>query len=167
MTPDFAQQMQILETTPVQPLGHRLLWEAAIQIGPRIELGRGPHGNRRRIDILGGSFRGGPEFPNLSGRVLAGGADRQLDRLDGTRELDALYDIEIEDGTILTLRNRVIIDDHSSPQRYAISNISVVAPEGPWAWLSRRIIVGTLQSQRPTYDAVVIRAFEVCYGETV
>ena len=78
----------------------------------------------------------------------------------GARELDALYDLELEDGTVLTLRNRVIIDDRPGAPRYALSHISVDAPEGPWAWLSRRIIVGTLHSKRPRHDAVVIRAFE-------
>ncbi|WP_353474221.1 DUF3237 family protein [Salipiger sp. H15] len=151
----------VLDRTPVFTLGHRMLWEAVIEIGPRIELGRGPHGNRRRIDILGGCVRGGVEVPGLRGRVLAGGSDRQLDRQDGARELDALYDIEIDDGTVLTLRNRVIIDERPERGRYAMSHIEVQAPEGPWSWLSRRIIVGTLQSQRPTLDAVVIRAFEI------
>ena len=160
MIPDPSEHRAILDATPIEPPRCRLLWEALIQIGPRVELGRGPHGNRRRIDILGGSFRGGPGLPDLRGRVLPGGADRQLDRQDGARELDALYDLELEDGTVLTLRNRVIIDERPGAPRYALSHISVDAPKGPWAWLSRRIIVGTLHSKRPRHDAVVIRAFE-------
>jgi len=160
MIPAQFEHPVILDGTPVETPGCRLLWEALIEIGPRVELGRGPLGNRRRIDILGGSFRGGADFPQLRGRVLSGGADRQLDRLDGARELDALYDLELVDGTVLTLRNRVVIDERPGAPRYALSHISVEAPEGPWAWLSRRIIIGTLQSQRPQHDAVVIRAFE-------
>lgn len=161
MMPDRSHHETILDANPVQHIGHRLLWEALVLIGPRVELGRGPHGSRRRIDILGGSFRGGADFPGLAGRVLSGGSDRQLDRSDGARELDALYDIEVADGTVMTIRNRVIIDDNARGGRYALSHIWVEAPEGPWEWLSKRVILGTLQSQRPRQDAVVIRAFEM------
>ncbi|MBT9382967.1 DUF3237 family protein [Pseudooceanicola sp. CBS1P-1] len=158
MTPTLAQMLEgVPETRP----GCRLLWEAGIRIGPRIELGQGPYGARRRIDILGGAFRGGPGLEDLHGRVLPGGADRQLDRPDGVRELDALYDIEVPEGTVLTLRNRVLIDERPGMARYALSHVSVLAPERPWAWLSRRIIVGTLTPRRPAFDAVVIRTFEV------
>ncbi len=72
------------------------LYAAVVDIGPRRSLGKSPLGERFIIDSLGGTFEG----PRLRGRVLAGGADRQLVRL--------------------------------------------TAPDGPHAWLNRRIFVGTL-----------------------
>jgi hypothetical protein len=46
-----------------------------------------------------------------------------------------------------------------SSVRYAISRVSVQAPQGPHAWLSRRLFVGTLQTLRPERKAVVVRAY--------
>lgn len=153
--------MELLATLPLPSLTTRLLWEAIVDIGPRVDLGTGPLGPRGIIPILGGDFRGGPGFEALTGIVLPGGADRQQARPDGARELDALYEMQLHDGAILTLRNRVVIDETGPGPRYALSRIEVTAPAGPWAWLSRRIILGTLQPARPTREAVVIRAWLV------
>lgn len=89
-----------------------------------------------------------------------GGADRQLLRIDGVKELDALYELRIHDGTVLAVQNRVLIDESTSP-RYARSVISVTVPEGAWAWLNRRLFIGTLQSLRPQASAVRVCAFIV------
>jgi hypothetical protein len=63
------------------------------------------------------------------------------------------------DGAVLTIDNRVLIDEAVQPVRYAISRVSVQAPEGPHAWLNRRLFVGTLQTLRPEREAVVVRAY--------
>ncbi|WP_176440833.1 DUF3237 domain-containing protein [Oceanicola sp. 22II-s10i] len=149
----------ILAGLPLPTISTSLLWEALIDIAPREDIGQGPHGHRVIVPITGGSFRGGPEHPDLSGSVLAGGADRQLHRTDGGRELDALYEMRIADGTLLTIRNRVIIDDAAPEGRYALSRVQVTAPTGVWDWLNRRVIIGTLQPAMPKRQAVVIRAF--------
>jgi hypothetical protein len=96
----------------------------------------------------------------LHGTVVPGGADRQLLRADGVKELDALYELRVHDGTVLTVHNRVLIDESIAP-RYARSVLSVTAPAGPWAWLNRRVLVGTLQALRPEAAAVLVRVFEM------
>jgi len=111
------------------------------------------------VPILGGRFHAGPAGVGAQRRVLAGGADRQLLRADGVKELDAIYEMQTDDGTILSIRNRVIVDVTKTPERYAMSVIEVIAPEGPFAWLNRWLIVGTLQSARPAQQAVIIRAW--------
>lgn len=113
------------------------------------------------VPILGGRFEAGPGVAGLSGTVLAGGADRQLVRPDGVKELDALYEMQTDGGDIRTIRNRVIVDEARQPARYAMSVISIKAPTGAFDWLDRRLIVGTLQSARPQRQAVVVRAWEV------
>ena len=138
----------------------RLLWEALVDIAPREDLGQSPLGARGIIPITGGEFRGGPEFPDLHGTVLPGGADRQLLRADGAKELDALYEMRVADGTVLTIRNRVIIDETRPEKRYALSRVHVTAPSGRWDFLNRRVILGTLQVARPQYPGVIIRAWE-------
>ena len=151
--------MDLFDTIAPTPPATRLLWEALVDIAPRVDLGTGPLGPRGIVPILGGTFRGGPGFETLSGLVLPGGADRQQTRPDGARELDALYEMQVQDGAILTIRNRVVIDETGPGPRYALSLIAVTAPAGPWAWLSRRMILGTLQPARPMREAVLIRAW--------
>jgi hypothetical protein len=138
----------------------RLLWQAAVEIGDRQTLGASPAGERFLVPIVGGSFWGGPGHEALQGRVLPGGADRQLLRPDGIKELDALYELQVDDGTVLTVRNRVLLDESVQP-RYARSTVRVTAPAGPWGWLNRRVIVGSLQSLRPQAPAVLVSLFEL------
>jgi hypothetical protein len=59
-----------------------------------LHLGRTPHGDRRIINILGGRVDG----PRLAGRILPGGADWQIVRLDGVADLCARYTIETDAG---------------------------------------------------------------------
>ncbi|MBN8494897.1 MAG: DUF3237 domain-containing protein [Burkholderiales bacterium] len=151
---------KLAATRPVEVPGARLLWHAAVTIDERADLGHGPLGERFIVPITGGCFWGGPEHPQLHGSVLPGGADRQLLRADGVKELDALYELQVHDGSVLTVHNRVLIDESTSP-RYARSALHVTAPAGPWAWLNRRVLVGTLAPLRPDAAAVLIRVFEL------
>lgn len=133
-----------------------LAYTAVVWCNPKRDLGRGPLGERFIVDITGGTFEG----PRLSGRVLPGGADRQLVRADGVKELDALYEMEERDGTIITVHNRVLIDPRPDGTRYARSVIALRAPDGPHAWLNRRMFVGTLESNAlPDRPAVRIHAW--------
>ncbi len=54
-----------------------------------LDLGATPYGNRRIIDILGGTVSG----QKLNGRVLPGGADWQFIRADGAADIQARYTI--------------------------------------------------------------------------
>ena len=143
--------------TAPPPPSLELAWTAFVDIGERRPLGRTPLGERFIIDILGGHFEG----PRLRGRVLPGGADRQLLRPDGVKLLDALYEMQTDDGAVLTILNSVVVDDSRQPRRYALSHLRVTAPEGPHAWMNRRTFVGTLQSLRPQRQAVLVRGFLV------
>ena len=157
--------MDLFDTHKPETLGTTLLWEAVVDIAEREDLGQGPLGKRGIVPILGGMFRGGPgmgaDRADFHGTVEAGGADRQLLRPDGAKELDALYEMRVADGTLLTIHNRVVIDETGPGPRYAVSKITVTAPQGRWDWLNRRLIVGTLQSARPERVAVIIRGWLV------
>ncbi len=148
---------------PIQPVS-RLLWTALVDVAERIDLGPSPSGHRFMVPIIGGRFEAGPGIAGLSGVVLPGGADRQVLRQDGVKELDALYEMRTDDGAVLTIRNRVIVDESRVPDRYAMSVISVTAPDGPHGWLNRRLVLGTLQSARPDRAAVIVRAWEADAG---
>ncbi len=148
-----------VQTHPLQAPLSVLAWEAVVQVSPRQDLGMSPAGERFIIPIVGGQFAGDIDGHVLRGHVLPGGADRQLLRPDGIKELDALYEMQHDDGTVLTIHNSVTIDANADGSRYAFSHVKVTAPEGPHAWLNRRVFVGTLHGLPPEQQAVLIRVW--------
>jgi hypothetical protein len=155
--PTFDELGARLPETLPQP---RTALEVLAEVGEAYSLGQGPTGERRIVPIIGGQFRG----ESLSGVVLPGGADRQLIRADGIRELDATYELKAEDGTVVMVRNRAIVDAQQAPEgwdRYVRSVVELIVPKGPHDWLNRRVIVGTLHSMRPARPLVLLRFYVV------
>jgi hypothetical protein len=62
-----------------------------------LNLGGTPYGERRIINILGGTVEG----PRLKGTILPGGADWQIVRADGVVHLTARYTIETAAGALV------------------------------------------------------------------
>lgn len=89
--------LPIVSVTP----GLHLLYASRIEVAAPRTLGRAPYGERRIIDITGGSFSG----PRLSGRILPGGADWQIVRFDGVAEVEARYTLETDDGALIYMSN--------------------------------------------------------------
>jgi hypothetical protein len=134
------------------------VYEAIVDLEPTLTLGASPFGERFMVPIVGGTFEG----PGLRGRVMPGGADRQLLRRDGAKSLDAVYELQTHDGAVLSIRNRVLTRPlKDKPGRYAFSTIDITAPDGPYGWLNDYVYVGTLDSLRPKRAAVVIRVYRV------
>ncbi len=133
------------------------VYEAIADLLPAMPLGEGPLGERRMVPIVGGSFEG----PGLRGKVLAGGADRQLVRKDGARLLDALYELQTDDGAIITVHNQVMSSTDANGKPYRFSHITLTAPEGKYGWLNRSVYVGTLHSLPPERRAVIIRVYRL------
>ena len=79
----------MLSTTPIFTVNADL---AAI-----LRFGRTPYGERRVIDIEGGTVSGA----RLKGRILRGGADWQIIRTDGTADIQARYTIEADNGGLV------------------------------------------------------------------
>lgn len=156
---DLLQAQALAARLPsLTPLAHPA-WTALVDIDPRESLGPSAYGERFIVPIRGGRFWGGTGHEALCGTVRPGGADRQLLRQDGMKELHAVYEMQTEDGAVLGIDNQVLIDESAQPTRYALSRIRVSAPEGPHGWLNRRLFVGTVQSLKPDREAVLIRAF--------
>ncbi len=133
------------------------VYEAIVDIADVQNLGQSLQGQRFIVNILGGEFSG----PRMKGRVLPGGADRQLLRPDGVKELDALYEMQTDDGAVITVHNQVVVDMPTPEQRYARSVVKFRAPAGPYEWLNRRVFVGTLESLKPAKNAVKITVFQL------
>ena len=75
--------------------------DLAIRVAAPVEIGETGVGQRRVIDILGGSVSG----PLLSGQVRPGGADFQIIRPNGATELHARYVIELDDRATVYVDN--------------------------------------------------------------
>lgn len=147
------------DTIPMVLPKTEFVYEAIADLEPSIALGASPFGDRFMVPIVGGSFEG---IGGLRGKVMTGGADRQLVRRDGAKALDAIYELQTHDGTIISIRNRVLTRMlKDKPGRYAFSTLEITAPDGPYGWLNDYVYVGTLDSLRPKRNAVVIRVYRV------
>src|SRR5262245_9221345 len=72
-----------------QPTAPKLefAFELRAEVAEPTVVGEVAGGTRRIVNILGGDFKG----PQLSGKLLPGGADWQIIRSDGFTEVDARY----------------------------------------------------------------------------
>jgi len=145
------------ESIPVTLPRTEFVYESIVDLAPTLQLGVSPWGERRMVPITGGTFEG----PGLRGIVMPGGADRQLVRRDGSVALDAIYELQTDDGVVISVRNRVLSRRPKDAPAYVFSNIELTAPEGRYGWLNDFVYVGTLNSLRPQRAAVVIRAYRV------
>src|SRR5688572_22995880 len=150
------------KTLILQPLFRAELTLAAAQ-----ELGDTPQGRRRIIGITGGRFAG----ERLAGRVLPGGADWQVIRLDGVADLDARYTLETEDGALIYVRNhglrhgppevlrRLAAGEPVDPSSYYMRTTPLFETgDARYAWLNRIVCVAS-GARRPS--AVELEVFEV------
>ena len=106
------------------------------------KLGMTPYGERRIIDIHGGTVEG----PKLKGKVLPGGADWQIVRSDGVVHLTARYTIETESG------GKVLVNAEGSFEAVVFFDTLVPRPVGnskcEFKVQGRLIFSGTLAVQR-------------------
>jgi Protein of unknown function (DUF3237) len=131
------------------------LMTAEVAVGPRRSLGSWQSGERFMVDIVGGQVQG----DGFTGRVLAGGADRQWLRPDDAKELQATYELELADGTVLSVHNQALLADGRQAARRTPCSARITAPTGRWDWLNRHLLVGDVTSLRPMIDAVEVRFF--------
>ncbi len=141
------------EPATVAPLQTEFVYEAVVAIDRPVEVGDTPVGRRRYIPITGGTFEGS----KIRGTVLPGGADWQTSRPDGVTEVDALYSIRADDGTVIIVRNCGVITAGGAYMRTAPR---FEVPNGPHAWLNQAQFVGSV-SGGPRPGTVIIRVFRV------
>ena len=88
-------------TQPIQPPLHWMCTvtcevDAVVSLG-----GPGKHGERRFVPILRGSVQG----TELSGDLLEGGVDWQVQRADGVTDISAHYVIRTADGALIEVQS--------------------------------------------------------------
>jgi hypothetical protein len=127
------------------------VFHLAVEVAAPLEIGDIGWGERRVIDIKGGTVSG----PDASGRILPGGADYQIIRPGGLTELRAHYVIELDGGHLVYVENLGL--RFGAPE--ALARIRRGEPVDPsdiyfrctprfetgssaWAWLMTHIFVG-------------------------
>lgn len=132
-----------------------LVMELKVLIDPAVEIGESDKGKRKYVPITGGQFEG----KEIKGEVLSGGADWQLMRPDGVLEIKAIYSIRTDDGAVIAVDNRGVVDAYGD-SRYVRTTPAFQAPRGKYAWLNRRVFVGSI-TPAPEGGFVIIRVFQV------
>ena len=143
------------------------LLSAEITLAAPLELGDTPQGRRRIIAITGGAFQGA----RLKGRVLPGGADWQVLRVDGVAHLEARYTLETHDGALIYVRNEGYRHGPAEVMQKLIAGMPVdpalyYMRTSPWfetgdaryAWLNRLVCVGSGQRRAAS---VILDIYEI------
>jgi hypothetical protein len=132
-----------------------------------LKFGATPYGERRIINILGGSVDG----PKLKGRILPGGADWQIVRADGVVHLHARYTVETETGGLILVNSeglrhgtpevmaRLARDETVDPSLYYFRAFMRFETGDPAAAFLNRILAIGRGSRE--HQAVRIEVFEV------
>jgi hypothetical protein len=76
-------------------------FEVVADLGALEDHGMTRAGHRRIIPVVGGTVTG-----DFTGSILAGGADWQTVRADGSIEIDGRYSAQADDGSLLYIRAR-------------------------------------------------------------
>lgn len=116
-----------------------------------LNFGNTPYGERRIINILGGTVEG----PRLKGKILPGGADWQIVRADGVVHLTARYTVETESGGHILVNSegyrhgppevmaRLARDETVDPKLYYFRAFMRFETADPAAlWLNRILAIG-------------------------
>jgi len=136
---------------PVPPAAHSPSsadWKTAMRTRPLISLrlstaptqnvGTGPHGVRITFPITGGSFEG----DRLRGKVLPGGDDWTVTRVDGVIELDLRVTLETDDGALIHMTFEGIRDDRTPGAPYFRTLARFETAEAKYSFLNRLLAVG-------------------------
>ena len=116
-----------------------------------LKLGATPYGERRIINIQGGTVDGA----RLKGRILPGGADWQIVRADGVVDLRARYTVETDAGGQVLVNSEgyrhgppdvmaaLARDETVDPARYYFRAFMRFETADPRAsWLNRILAIG-------------------------
>lgn len=143
------------------------LLTATIELAPIKDIGHTPVGHRRIIDITGGVFEG----ERIKGKVLAGGADWQIIRGDGSTYLDTRYTLETDDGALIYITNpgyrhgppeviaKLMAGEKVDPASYYFRSTPWFETSAPrYDWLNKTIFVAAGEREKA---AVKLHIYEV------
>lgn len=142
----------------------RFVTGGLVMLRPEVDHGPTPRGRRLSVPIAGGRLDG----PLLQARVLPGGADWQLVRSDGVFELEAIYDLCCDDGTLVHVRNQALWRSETGdwPASYAMCQPRFEAPSGPLHWLNDHLFVGTIAQGVSAEPSIQLNVFQLLMPDT-
>ena len=108
-------------------------------------VGKTQHGERIVIPITGGTFEG----PAIKGVVLSGGADYQLfDRDNNRNELEAIYDIQTDDGVNIHIRNKGLWYKDAQGEYFMTAPKFEAPMDSKYNWLNNAIFICKPKGER-------------------
>jgi len=116
----------------------RPLLTLRLDTAPTQDVGAGPHGTRVTFPIRGGTFEG----DRLRGKVLPGGDDWAVKRLDGVVELDLRVTLQTDDGALIYLTFEGIRDDGAAGAPYFRTLPRFETADPRYAFLNRLLAAG-------------------------
>jgi len=117
----------------------RPLMTLRLNTAPTQNIGAVPRGTRVTFPITGGSFEG----ERLRGKVLPGGDDWTIKRLDGVIELDLRVTLQTDDGALIHMTFEGIRDDAAPGAPYFRTLPRFETSESKYSFLNRLLAVGT------------------------
>jgi hypothetical protein len=135
------------------------VFEIRAELAPTEVLGDTKDGMRQVIPITGGTVTG----PGFTAEIVPGGADYQLVRPDGVRELEAVYMIRTDDGALINVVNDGIIVDPqvNNGEAYIMTTPRFTAPLGKYDWLNKTVFVSRITGGSDSPRAVHISVYRV------
>ena len=153
----FSQEINPREFPSAAPnIVDKPVLEIVVFVEDKIHVGKADDGPRAIVPISGGYFTG----DRISGKVIPGGADWQVDRLDGVKNIEAIYALKTDDDQTIVVNNLGIVHALTG-ERYGVTRPVFHAPSGKHEWLNHSFFVGTITSLRKTHGAVIIRVYKV------
>lgn len=132
-----------------------------------LQFGKTPIGERRVINILGGTVEG----PRLQGRILPGGADWQFIRADGAAHVEARYTVQSDTGALVLVNSvglrhgppevlaRLLTGESVDPALYYFRTVMrFETGDRDLDWLNRIIAIARGRREK---NAVHLDVFEV------
>lgn len=126
------------------PLTIEPAFTLTVDIGEARVLGRTHAGLRRVIPISGGTVIG----PKLTGEILPGGADWNVVRPDGAVHVWARYEIQTNEGAIISVVNEGIAAFNEQSARSGAVMLTrplFEVPENGPTWLATSFFIGELR----------------------
>jgi hypothetical protein len=136
LVPDASWTCEMAEGIP-PPTQGELVFSASLELGDVHEFGATPYGERRLLDVVGGTFSG----ERVDGAFLTGGLDMELTLSNGALELEQINILRTGDGTLIYVRSCGFAPAGEGTVRVAFD--FEVANSSSIAWLNEGKYAGT------------------------
>lgn len=128
-----------------------------VQIAPPLDIGRNDDGHLRVIPITGGYFQG----ELFNGKIIPGGADWNTEITQNYNHVHAVYCIQEDDGTILSIDNEGWIDFSSDSIIRTVPRITTVGGKGKYDVFKTGVFVGALDASGADEGIIGITIFKL------